>query len=579
MQGEAKSKAQLIDEVKGLRRRVAELERDPVDRNLVEEALKEADERFRVIFHNLRDGLLLADKETKKFLLGNPAMHEMLGCSAEELEHLEIKDIHPEQDLPWILERFDQLVRREIEVARDVPVRRKDGRVLYVDISCSFPIVFKGREYLMGAFRDVTERRATEEALREGEAGYRNIFENATEGIFQSTFQGSFLRVNPALARMMGYASQEEMLTEVKDLSRQVYVHPEDRERLRALVTERGRVGGYEVQFYHREGTIIWVSINVRTVRDATGAILYYEGTVQDITRRKEAEAALALAGRYNRSLIEASPDSFFIIDFTGNIADVNTAAEKATGYSRGHLTGTGFCDHFTNPENAMEGCEKTIREGLVRDCELELHHAGGAVTPVLLNANVFGDESDPARGIFAAIRDISLRRRMEDALRHVNEHLETLVAQRTAELEEKTRHLEEMNSALKVVLKQRELDKRELEDHILRNIKTLVLPYLENLKKNRSPGDQANYLRILESNLEEVTSPFRATLAGAFAGLTPMEIRVANLIQEGLKTKEIAQLLECSRNTVQAHRFNLRKKLKLLGHGANLRVFLGTLR
>lgn len=169
MQDEHKTKEQLMTELAALRQRVAELEHDTADRRVVEAALKESEERFRLIFHNLRDGLLLADNETKKFLMGNPAIHRMLGYSPEELTHLGLTDIHPEQDLPWVTHQFEQLAKGDIEISRNIPVRRKDGDFFYADISPSPQISFHGKECLMGVFRDITEQRRWEEALLKSE--------------------------------------------------------------------------------------------------------------------------------------------------------------------------------------------------------------------------------------------------------------------------------------------------------------------------------------------------------------------------------------------------------------------------
>ena len=161
---------ELRSELAALRQRVAELENDMEDRRVVEEALKESEERFRLIFDELGDGLLVADKETKKFVMGNATIHRMLGYTAEELCRIGIADIHPEQDLPWVIDRFGELARKEIQIARNIPVRRKSGSVFYADISSSFPIVLNKKKCLLGVFRDITERRQAEEAVRESQA-------------------------------------------------------------------------------------------------------------------------------------------------------------------------------------------------------------------------------------------------------------------------------------------------------------------------------------------------------------------------------------------------------------------------
>jgi PAS domain S-box-containing protein len=507
--------------------------------------------------------------------MGNSMIHRMLGYTAEELAQKGVADIHPEQDLPWVINRFEALARKEIEIARDIPVRRKDGSVFYADISCSFPMVSGGKECLMAVFRDISERRQAEEALRESEARYRNIFENATEGIFQSTPEGRYLNINPAFARLMGFASPEEMMRHISDIGQQIYVHPEDREQLKNLLNEKGKVEGVEVQIRRRDGRILWISINARVVRDETGAILYYQGTNQDITERKQAEKALVFANKYNRGLIEASPDPFVTIDFSGTITDVNTAAERVTGYSRGQLIGTDFCDYFTDREKSQMAYQQVFQKGSVADYELELRHSAGKTTLVLFNASVYRDEAGAAVGIFAVARDISLRKQMETALRELNKDLEQRIEERTLELSAKNRRLEELNTALKVLLEQRDEDREGIEQAILGNVKKLITPFLEKLKTSDLNSEQTTYLEILELHLNEITSQFVRKLATQLGGLTTTEVQVANLIREGRTTKEIARILHSSEYTVMFHRYNLRRKLQVKGKKVNLRAYL----
>jgi PAS domain S-box-containing protein len=133
----------------------------------------------------------------------------------------------------------------------------------------------------------------TIEALRRAEQKYRSIFENATEGIFQTTPEGMYLSANPALARMYGYDSPGELLADLVDISRQLYVEPDRRGKFTLAMRSEGRIQDFESQIYRRDGSVIWISENARTVYDeVTGELLYYEGMVQDITSRKVAEEA-----------------------------------------------------------------------------------------------------------------------------------------------------------------------------------------------------------------------------------------------------------------------------------------------
>ncbi|MGD9505467.1 MAG: helix-turn-helix transcriptional regulator [Syntrophobacteraceae bacterium] len=145
----------------------------------------------------------------------------------------------------------------------------------------------------------------------------------------------------------------------------------------------------------------------------------------------------------------------------------------------------------------------------------------------------------------------------------------------RIAELEDKVRRLEELNTALKVLLRHRDEDKKELEETVLSNIRSLINPYIEKLRQSGLNSDQRTYLGILESHLAEVASPIPKKLSRELLDLTPTELQVAAYIREGKKTREIADLLQLSENTIIFHRYNIRTKLDLKNKKKNLRSFL----
>ncbi|MBW4655306.1 MAG: PAS domain S-box protein [Kaiparowitsia implicata GSE-PSE-MK54-09C] len=140
---------------------------------------------------------------------------------------------------------------------------------------------------------DITERKRAEEALRIAEENYRSIFENALEGIFQSSPQGYFINVNPTLARIYGYASPQEMIDSITDISSQLYVDADRRTEFIRAIEQQGTVKDFEYRCHCKDGTIIWTQIDARVVRDDSGNVLYYEGIVQDITERKQREEQL----------------------------------------------------------------------------------------------------------------------------------------------------------------------------------------------------------------------------------------------------------------------------------------------
>jgi len=167
------------------------------------------------------------------------------------------------------------------------PLRRSDGAI-HGTIGVALDTT--GRKQLEADFY-ATERRRAEEAVRQVEEKYRSIVENAVEGIFQTTPEGGYVSINPALARMYGYVSPAELMASVTDIGHQVYVNPQSRLEFKRRMEENGVVEGFEYQVYRKDGTKIWLSENARTVRDASGEILYYEGTVEEITARKRAES------------------------------------------------------------------------------------------------------------------------------------------------------------------------------------------------------------------------------------------------------------------------------------------------
>ncbi|MFA4901884.1 MAG: PAS domain S-box protein [Desulfobaccales bacterium] len=198
------------------------------------------------------------------------------------------KALHDREEIcPWCVN--DRVFQGE--TVRWEMLSPKDNRWYYIVNS---PIRHSdGSISKMGMIQDITERKEMEEALRHAEEDYRSIFENAVEGIFRSSPDGRLICVNPAFAKIFGYNSPVEVLTSITDIDHQIYVDPGRRARFKRLMEEFGKVPGFEHQAYRKDKSLIWISIKARTVKDEQGAILYYEGFIEDITARKEAEESL----------------------------------------------------------------------------------------------------------------------------------------------------------------------------------------------------------------------------------------------------------------------------------------------
>ena len=187
---------------------------------------------------------------------------------------------------------------------------------------------------------DITERREAEQERSRAEAKYRSIFENAVEGIFQSTIEGQFQTANPAMARMLGYESPEELLDTISDIRDQLYAVPERREEIYKLALRDGVVSGFEIEMIRKDGSPVWVSVNARPVYDSGGDIAGYEGTVEDITERKRAEEALREIREAERRRISRELHDVVLQDLTYALQSMQVSRRMPGGSNRDEETG-----------------------------------------------------------------------------------------------------------------------------------------------------------------------------------------------------------------------------------------------
>ena len=184
-------------------------------------------------------------------------------------------------------------------------------------------------------------------------------------------------------------------------------------------------------------------------------------------------------------------------------------------------------------------------------------------------------DNEGKVSAIGGVCTDITSHKKVEEALLKAHDELEQRVADRTAQLNQKTERLMETNVALKILLEKREEDKKELEEKVIFNVEKLVYPYLEKLKMRCSEKFQQALLKIIQSNLDEITSSFSHNHKNYLSKLTPAQIQIADLIKQGHATKEIASLLNLSSSTIACHRQEIRKRLSLTNKKTNLQVVL----
>jgi PAS domain S-box-containing protein len=392
---------------------------DVTERNQREETLR----RYELLSENSRDIVLLVDNNGG-ILEANVAATKAYGYSREELIVRSIRDLRAPGTRGLAADQMAEADEKGILF--ESTHLRKDGSTFPVEVS-SQGTEIGGSRVLISVIRDITERKRTEEALKESEDRFRTLANATFEGI-AITEHGRIVDANEQLLRIIGGTRRELIGQEVASL-----VKPEDRDRVMASI-----LGGLESSIEHRmirrDGAPIIVETHGRTIA--------YQGrqvritAISDISESKRVEEELrksrdelelrvlerteelSRASTYNRSLLEANPDPLVTISPEGKITDVNAATELATGYSRQELLGTDFSDYFTESEKARAGYRRVFDEGLVRDYPLDIRHRDGHITPVIYNASIYRDGMGSVIGAFAAARDISGQRQLEAQLR-----------------------------------------------------------------------------------------------------------------------------------------------------------------
>jgi PAS domain S-box-containing protein len=264
--------------------------RDITERKRMESLLRASEEQYRRLFETAPDGIVLLEKDEGRITHTNPATEKMLGYTREESIGKKLQDIGVCVDTADFKTIVQELDEDGIIKYTDVPVKTKSGRSIDTDI------YLVDRAVLVQChIRDVTERKRAEEDLRQAEERYRSIFENAPEGIFQSTREGRFITVNPAMAHIHGYESPEEMMASVTNIEEQLYLDPDERKRYISLLEDSGAISNFEMRSVKKDGTAISIKVNAHKVvrKDSGGEAIFYEGTAEDITVRKQAEEAL----------------------------------------------------------------------------------------------------------------------------------------------------------------------------------------------------------------------------------------------------------------------------------------------
>jgi PAS domain S-box-containing protein len=349
----------------------------------------------------------------------------------------------------------------------------------------------------------------------------------------------------------------------IYDLGNKQWDIPKLRELLENILPQKATFDNYEVEHdFTTIGRRIML-LNARQIQRVLGKERIILLAIEDITEHRRLEILLSESEERYRRLFETASDGIVLLEKSeGNITHANPATEKMLGYTKKECVGNKLQDigvslDMGDFQTTMQNLNKS---GILNYNDVPVKTKSGQhiYTDIYL--------VDRARLVQCNIRDITERKQAEEALRKSER-----------ELKSKTENLEEVNAALNVLLKRVEAGRIELEEKILSNIRELVLPNIDRLKKTQLSDHQASYLMVIETNLDNIASSFLYHLKMRYLNLTHREVQVASLVKEGKSTKEIAGLLNIAIKTVVFHRNSLRNKLGLKNQKANLQAHLLT--
>jgi len=409
---------------------------------------------------------------------------------------------------------------------------------------------------------EIQQQKQLKQSLRESENSYKTIWESSLAGIYVSQ-DGEFQTVSPIAASFTGYGL-EELIGKKSDS----IIFPEDKGEVkrnaRAMLCGK-RSSPYEFRIITKQKEIRWVMETVTsTLFKGKPAIL---GNSMDITERKMVEEKLKESENLYRAIFETTGTATIIIDDDMTISLINSEFEKMTGYRK------------EDWEGKKKWPEYVVKKDLSR---MKKYHHRRRIDPSAAPRNYehgLIDSQGRIRNMFLTVDMIPGTKKSVASFTDITawKEAEWGLKKREKELQIKSHNLQELNTTLRVLLKQREDDREELQEKVLSNVKEFVMPYVEKIKKGRLDVKDMAYVNILASNLKDIISPFSRKLSSKYMNLTPKEIQVAHFIKEGKTSKEMADILNLSKSAVDIHRYRLRNKLGLNNKKVNLRSHLTT--
>jgi PAS domain S-box-containing protein len=516
----------------------------------VEGTYQISDQMFKDLAEKSLAGIYVAQDGVLQY--ANPALAEIMGYKTHELiGTIRLEDTILAEDRAAAIERARKRTSGEVQsVHHTFRIVTKEGKVRNVEAYGTIT-TYRERPALIGTMLDITERMRGQELIGQAEEMYRGIFENAVEGIFLTQPTHELLTVNSALARIYGYDTPEKFITDLLSRETGLFVSQAEHEEFFRKMHEEGYLRGFEAEQYRNDGKHIWVSFNLTPIRGTDGSIVRHVGTVVDITERKKSEEALRSSVAGLRALIGSMTDTITLVDKKGRFTTINPdnpemLAASLTGPFEKQLSGV---IHKESAASFFAAVKKALKTRRTVHIEYRVNTRDGerwfsaAISPMT-------DES-----ALSVSRDITHLKETESELRL------------------KSSTLEETNNALKILLRNMEEAKNELAENVVSNIRVLVMPHVARLATHKLAGKEKIHVDGIENGLKRIASPLLRDLSQF--GLTPTEIEVAHYVKDGRATKEIVELMHSTKDSIDIHRYHIRKKLGLNKTNMNLRSYL----
>lgn len=399
------------------------------DRKRAEEALRESEERYRKLFDSSKDAIMTLEPPDWQFTSGNNAILDMFKVRdmAEFTSHGP-GDLSPKRQPDGQLS--SKKARKKIATAMEEGSnffewyhQRMDGEVFPATVLLT-RVDLADKQFLQATVRDITERKETERSLKESEEKYRSLFERVPVGLYQTTPEGEILDANPALVDMLGYPDLDSLLgVNVSD----IFVRGRARQEQLSLLDEEQVIPDYEIRLQRYDGSQLWAKDSSRVVKDETGKVLTYQGSLVDITERVNLQREVEERRQYLEGVLESTLSALITLDKNHRILEWNTGAEKLFGYKREEVQGQNLDKFIASPEGeilpeAQELTTRVLSQEVIPPTETVRYDKWGNPVPVVLTGAPI-QVNDELVGIVSSYTDISKQKDLEKEIKHMATH------------------------------------------------------------------------------------------------------------------------------------------------------------